>query len=252
MKRQRLAIAILAGLICLVVVGLLGLNAGRTGRAEEAPPILQYPTFPPTPTVAPVPTNPPQAAATKLLAASFDKESDLNAWQIVDLSEVLPGTESVWAVKDGRLIQNRTAAAGNPDTRETLAVTGDAKWTDYTITAKVYDQANATFGLVARRQGNSFYRYRILADRYPDTPKQVLEKVVDGVATPLATIDGPGYAQREWHTVAMTVAGSSIRVTLDGKLVAQATDSTLTSGQIGVYTRALGEMFFDDVTVTTP
>jgi len=48
------------------------------------------------------------------------------------------------------------------------------------------------------------------------------------------------------------VAGSQIRVTLDGKVVAEATDSTLTSGQAGIYTRALGGIRFDDFRVATP
>jgi len=44
------------------------------------------------------------------------------------------------------------------------ATAGDPKWTNYTVSTKAYDQENATFGLVARRQGNSFYRYRIIAN----------------------------------------------------------------------------------------
>jgi hypothetical protein len=133
-----------------------------------------------------------------------------------------------------------------------MAITGDPAWTNYTISAKVYDQENATFGLVARRQGDSFYRYRIIASSLSGTPKQVLEKVVNGEATALATLETPGYEQRQWHTVALSVAGSNIRVTLDGAVVMEATDSTLTSGQAGIYTRALGGIRFDDVTVTAP
>ena len=133
-----------------------------------------------------------------------------------------------------------------------MALTGDPGWTDYTVSASVYDQNNATFGLVARRQGNSFYRYRIIADQFEATPKQILEKVVNGVATPLVTREGPGYAPRQWHTIAMRVVGPSIRVTLDGALVAEASDSTLAGGQAGLYTRALGGIRFDDVTVSAP
>ena len=93
---------------------------------------------------------------------------------------------------------------------------------------------------------------RIVEERAEATPKQVLEKVVDGVATPLVALNGPGYTRRQWHTIAMSVAGPSIRVTLDGTLVAEANDTALVGGQAGLYTRALGGIRFDDVTVTAP
>ncbi len=255
MKHQRIVMATLAGLSLLVVLGVLAVGLSPRGQAGELPEptsILQYPDRTPTPTVAAQPTQAPSLAGVALFADDFATEASLANWTFVDLEQVLPGTQSVWIVEDGRLVQNRTAEANNPNTREVLAVTGPTSWTDYTITARVYDQGNATFGLVARRQGDSFYRYRIIADSYEATPKQVLEKVVDGVATPLVTVDAPGYEQRRWYTVSLSVIGSTIQVTLDGNIVAQASDPSLTSGQAGLYTRALGDILFDDVVVTAP
>jgi hypothetical protein len=252
MKQPRIVIFILAGLLSLALIVLLGLNRGSSGRAEEGGPILKYPDFPPTPTVSTPPTSKPSVASARLAQSDFSDASALSNWQFVDLSDVLPEDQSVWKVEGGALVQNRTANAGNPSIQETLALVGDPKWADYTITTKVYDQNNATFGLVARRNGNSFYRYRAIANTYPDTPKQVLEKVVNGVATSLATLDKPGYDQRTWHVVSLSVSGSHIRATLDGTVVAEATDTTLASGQAGLYTRAIGGIRFDDVAVTTP
>jgi hypothetical protein len=252
MKQQRIVILILAGLLSIVVIVLLGLYRGSSGQAQEGGPILKYPQFPPTPTVSTPPTSKPSVASVRLAESDFSSANALANWQFVDLSEVLPEDQSVWKVEDGALAQDRTAHAGNPSTQETLAVTGDPKWTDYTITTKVYDQNNATFGLVVRRNGNSFYRYRALANPYPDAPKQVLEKVVNGVATPLVKLDKPGYDQRTWHTVSMSVSGSHIRVTLDGTVVAEATDTTLANGQAGLYTLAIGGIRFDDVAITAP
>ncbi|HJZ49616.1 MAG TPA: family 16 glycoside hydrolase [Roseiflexaceae bacterium] len=252
MKRDRLMVLVLASLISLSVIALLGLNASSSGRAEEGAPILEYPEFPPTPTIGPQPAARPNPAGVLLASENFDSPDALARWEIVDPAGLLPEDRSLWSVEDGVLVQNRTAAAGDPSIQETMALTGDPAWTDYTLSANVYDQNNATFGLVARRQGNSFYRYRIIADQFEATPKQILEKVVDGVATPLATRDSPGYTRRQWHTIAMSVAGPNIRVTLDGTLVAEAGDTTLSSGQAGLYTRALGGIRFDDVTVTAP
>ena len=121
-----------------------------------------------------------------------------------------------------------------------------------------YDLSNGTAGLMARYSGNnpqtaSYYRYRILKDSYEATPKQVLEKVEGGVATTLAEQVGPGFAEREWHVLALTVAGGRLTVTLDGQVVAEAEDpAPLSAGRAGVYTRAMGGILFDDFSVTAP
>jgi hypothetical protein len=250
MKRQRLLILVLASLATIALIVLFGWNA--SGRAEEGSPILKYPDFPPTPTIAQPPTNGPRVAGATLYSEQFDSPDALTKWEFVDEPDLLPEDRGVWVVEDGALLQNRTGNAGNPSTEETMAMTGDVKWADYTVSMKAYDQNNATFGLVARRQGNSFYRYRIIANGYEAKTKQTLEKVVNGVVTPLATTDSPGYEQRQWHNIALSVAGAQIRVTLDGKVVAEVTDSTLASGQAGLYTRALGGMRFDDFLVAAP
>lgn len=255
MKRQRLFVAIIAGVASLIVLGVLGVGLTRSGQAQDEPlppPLVEYPDVPPTPTLAPRPPDPARPAANMLFADSFDAVRSLDDWTIIELEETIPGEQSVWTVEDGSLVQDRTAAAGNPSVRGTAAVTGPASWTDYTITAKVYDQNNGTFGLIARRQGNSFYRYRLIANEFEDTPRQVLEKVVDGVATPLAEVETPGYDQLTWHVVSLRVVGSTIQASLDGKVVAEATDAALSSGQAGLYTVAVGGILFDDVTVTAP
>ncbi len=252
MKRQRMVILVLASLASIAAIALFGFNATRSGRAEEGPPILTCPDSTPTATIAPVPASKPNVAGALLLSQNFDSANALTGWEILDPADLMPTDKSSWEIQDGVLLQDGTGAAHSPNTNEAMAVTGDPSWTSYTISMKVYDQENATFGLVARRQGNSFYRYRIIADYLSGTPKQVLEKVVDGIATPLITREAPGYEQRQWHTVALSVDGANIRVTLDGAVVAEATDPTLTSGQAGLYTRALGGIRFDDVTVTAP
>ncbi len=172
--------------------------------------------------------------------------------QVVDPDDIMPEDQALWAVEDGALVQNRTANANSPNVHETTAMLGNPAWDNYTVSAKVYDENNITFGLVARRQGGSFYRYRVLANDYSDTPKQVLEKVIDGVATPLATKDSPGYDQRQWHTVSLSVVGSKITAILDGKAILEATDTALAKGQAGLYTRAVGGIRFDDVAITRP
>jgi hypothetical protein len=233
------------------------MTTGGDLRAQDSQPLLEYPEFAPTPTIAVVPEAPAlegvaaKSESAPLFADSFGGEK-ASAWQFADLSDVLPEERAAWIVADGRLAQNGTQIPYTPKTHETAAFVGDAAWSDYTVSAKVYDQINGTFGLIARRSGESFYRYRVIANYFDVTPKQVLEKVVDGVATPLVEVAGPGYEPRQWYTVTMSVSGSTIRVWLDGELVAEATDSTLTTGQAGLYTVAAGNIFFDDVSITAP
>lgn len=252
MKRHRVPALVGVGAAIVVMIVALGLlESVRGSRAQEGT-LLHLPTFPPTPTIGQAPPDTQARSSKTLFADSFASSTSLSGWSFVDLEDVLPEDKSVWTVQDGQLQQSRTGEAATPSEQETLAVTGKSDWTDYVVSAKVYDFQNATFGLVARRQGNSFYRYRAISDVYEDTPKQVLEKVVNGVATPLATLDGPGYSKRQWHSVTMSVVGSAITVQLDGKQVLTANDSTLTSGQAGLYTRAFGGIRFDDVTIAQP
>lgn len=255
-SNRRNTTVILAGISSLIVIGVLGfalaIGPSQSGQAQEPTAILKLPDFPPTPTMAPVPTSGPQVAANPLSTNTFADPQALANWQIVDLEQVLKENRSVWSVKDGFLIQDRTAYAKEARIQETLAVTGDPGWTDYIVSAKFYDDGNGTAGLVARRQGNNFYRYRIIADFFSATPKQVLEKVVNGVATPLVTVEAPGYEKFTWYTLSMSVVGSKIQVRLNDKVVAEASDSTLTSGQAGLYTRALGGIRFDDVIIAAP
>lgn len=250
MKRQTTWALVILGSIA--AVALLGWGATRSGRAEEGPPILQSPSFPPTPTIGAPPAAAPGLAGSGLAADSFDSGNSLAQWQVIDQEGALPEQRANWNVQDGALVQNGVGQLNDPVAQDTMAVIGDANWADYVVQAKVYDQNNGMFGLVARQQGNSFYRYRILADRIDATPKQVLEKVIDGVATPLVTLDSPGYKARAWHVIAMQVSGTQIRVTIDGKLVAEATDSALTHGKAGLYTLAVGGIRFDDVSIGAP
>ncbi|MFO7167361.1 MAG: hypothetical protein DIU80_004965 [Chloroflexota bacterium] len=253
MKRYRLSIALTTGLIALLAIVAVSLVVNPGTQAEEGRPLLEYPSYPPTPTIGPA--NPNKAAVASgalLFSDSFDTEQSLASWEVVDLAETLPEDQADWLVQEGRLVQNATTLAGMSSARETLLVTGNAGWTDYVVSADAYDLYTGNFGVVARRQGNSFYRYQVVADELPDGPKHILEKVVDGKATRLAVLDGPGYSQRAWHNIALSVQGSQIRAYLDGQLILEATDSELTSGQAGLFTRPLAGILFDNATVTRP
>lgn len=259
MRRSRVP-TLIGGALALLAAGALGVALWQAPRgvAQEQQPLLEYPAFPPTPTVGPNPTAPATLQGTTLAAAAFDSPDALAAWQFVDLELVLDESRSLWGLADNALRQQNTAAAGNPSIQETAALTGSSDWTDYTVQTAFYDESNGTAGLIARYSGEnpttaSYYRYRIIKDEFEATPKQVLEKVQGGVATTLVEQKGPGFTPRQWHVLALSVVANRITVTLDGVVVAEAEDPTpLVAGRAGLYTRAMGGIRFDDVSVVAP
>lgn len=259
MNRYRTSTVLTTVVGALVVVALgVALWQAPQGVAQEQQPLLEYPDYPPTPTVGANPSAPAALQGVPLAQAEFADAAALSSWEIVDLGFVLEESRSLWEVADGRLTQANTAAAGNPSIQETAALTGSQEWGDYSVQVSFYDQSNGTAGLMARYSGEnpqtaSYYRYRILKDSYEATPKQVLEKVSGGVATTLAEQVGPGFTEREWHVLALSVVGGQLTVTLDGVVVAEAEDpAPLPAGRAGIYTRAMGGILFDDFLVTTP
>jgi len=257
MKQSRSSLVIAAAMSGAVVAMLLMSAPATPGQAEQQD-LIVLPTVPPTPTVPPAPARPatggavPQSATTRL-ADAFDTDVSLGAWRIVDLEPVPPERQASWIVADGRLQQNRTVPPlRDPSIHETAAIAGDASWSDYTISASFYDQENANVGLIARRQGDSYYRYRIIRDDYEARPKHLLEKVVNGDVTIIASLDASGYGARTWHSIALSVSGSQLRAYFDGQPTISASDTSLAAGEVGLYTRAIGGMLFDNVTVTSP
>lgn len=256
MKRRRRSTGALAAGVAgfsVVLIATLALNffgfQGQ-GQAQGEQPILPTEVRLPTPTVAPSPTALSSVASVVLASPEFRGPDSLSQWEFVDVGVRLPEERSVWKVMDGALFQDRTAGAATARINETMAFMGSPDWTDYTVSARFYDQGNGNVGVVARRQGESFYRFQLIADQRSDTPKLILEKVVKGEATRLASLDAPGYQFDTWYDIALSVQGARIQAFVNGKPVLEAQDATLASGQPGLYTRALGAIRFGGVTVT--
>jgi len=257
-----------APLIVSIVVGALAvaglaLLAPSQGAAQSEGALLQYPSYPPTPTIgAPPPAGPGLAGATTLAAATFDDASALAGWQFVDLLDgpaaLVADYRANWLVAEGRLVQDFAGETRNPSLHEVHALHDVGGAADVAVTVSFYDEYNGVAGLVARSTGSdwataSYYRFRTLAASYAATPKLVLEKVEAGAVTSLVEIKGPGFSERAWHTLGLRVVGGQLTATLDGQVVAEATDaSPLPAGQAGLYTRAIGGILFDDFLVTAP
>ncbi|MEI6179609.1 MAG: family 16 glycoside hydrolase [Chloroflexales bacterium] len=259
MRRYRTS-AIVSVIVAVLILGALAFAVWQVpqGVAQEQQPLLQYPAYPPTPTVGPKPTPEPALSGVPLAQASFDTPDTLSSWTLVDLTTVLADNRANWVVANGRLVQDAAGRVKNPSIQETAALTGSPAWTDYTVQVSFYDEMNGTAGLIARYQGSepttaNYYRYRILKNTYAARPKQVLEKVEHGVATTLVEVEAPGFTERTWNVVALTVVGGQLTVRLNGQVVAEGVDKTpLAAGQAGIYTRAIGGISFDDFSVVAP
>ena len=241
-------------LVMVVIIGGLWL-ALRPGQAEEGGPILQYPPEPPAPTIGPNPTVPASLATGPQFVADFASTDSLTVWQSVELDFVLPEDRANWVIDNGRLRQDFAGELRNSSLAQ-VTLLAPTTFTDGVVRVSFYDEFNGIAGVVARYQGEvgyeaSYYVLRLLKREYEATPKYVLEKVVDGVATPLATVEGPGFAPRQWHVIELEVRGNTLTARLDGKLLMQANDAQpLPAGQVGVYTRAIGGILFDDFIVS--
>ncbi|MCS6840890.1 MAG: DUF1080 domain-containing protein [Roseiflexaceae bacterium] len=256
MKQSRSSL-IIAALTVLILAAALILSVPTPSGQAGLEDAVILPTVPPTPTVPPAPparadVAAPQAGVT-LATASFDGTNALDGWQIIDLEDVPAERRSLWVVVDGRLRQDRTVPPlRDPSIHETAALTGEADWSDYTISASFYDQDNANVGLIARYQNGSYYRYRIIRNGYEDRPKHVIELVSEGTVTTLASLDAPGYEPRRWNTIMFSVSGDQLRAFFNGQMTIETRDGQLASGAAGLYTRAIGGMLFDNVTITSP
>jgi len=261
MQRYRATPALLGGIAALaVILALVGVSIWRTpaGVAQEDQPILQYPDYPPEPTIGPNPTVAPSLASAPLYTQAFASDEALKELRFVDLDPVLAEQKGNWIVRDGRLVQDLAGRARNPSTHSIAALVADGSYGDVSVRASFYDDVNGVAGLVARYNGDvgaeaSYYRFTILKNEYEAEPKQLLEKVVDGVATPLAELRAPGFAPKQWHVMELTAVGGQISVSVNGQVTLTAADpQPLPAGTVGVYTRAIGAIAYDDLIVSQP
>lgn len=203
------------------------------------------PTTPPTNTPSPTPTTNP-TPSTMLFSDDFQRAT--------------PGAApSGWTVESGHWtvqqdgsasggLPNLVLAQGDPSTASNYTVsTGSSAWTDYTVQASVKPGANdlnQTTDLMARYSDASNHYSFLLKN----SGQWYLGVRAGGNWTTFAQGNFP-YSSR-FYTLALSVNGTSISGSINGKVVATATDSSISSGKVGFLTSAESEL--DNVLVTTP
>ena len=211
--------------------------------------LLVRPTYLPESDLPPAPVYLPvsQAGDTVLLEEDFAGVDVLNAWQREFLS-FDPGNMAVWEQRQNALHLNM--GAGGMQIVGMINVVG-ADWSDYVYSVDVFPEQNLEVGVVFRHHEGDFYRFRFLSYEHREQGTRLLERVTGQDVLVLDQADGPGYQLGQWYNVQVVVEGPQITVYLNGELVVQATDDVLSQGQVGVYALSLGDVYFDNVRVTT-
>ncbi|MFC6021050.1 family 16 glycoside hydrolase [Plantactinospora solaniradicis] len=178
-------------------------------------------------------TGPAQAAT--LFTDTFE-DGNHNGWS---------SSGGSWSVTaDGSQVLRQASTGADARVR-----TGQANWTDYTVTARVkptaWGGAGRFAGIAARAQGSGNYYY--LGVRNDNLA--VLGKVVGGVDTTLASAAltvGTG----TWYALRLQVSGTSLTAQVNNGTALTASDGQFGTGQVGLFGR-YAAAHFDDVSVET-
>lgn len=126
-----------------------------------------------------------------------------------------------------------------------LAGGGAKAWSDYVVNLKMRSSDNDALGVLFRYQDkDNYYRFSWFAEG----KTRRLEKRVDGVFHLLAE-DAAVYNTGQTYSVQITAKGSSLSVAIDGQPVLSATDDSLASGTIALYSYYNAGSYFEDVQV---
>lgn len=122
-------------------------------------------------------------------------------------------------------------------------VMGDDSWGNYTVTADAMLEQSGAVELLGRigmqgrnDQGLQAYHLRVGSTGAWSILRSDVNSNSTWAFTTLATGTTTALGTNQWHTVALTMQGSTINATLDGTPLGSATDSTYTHGRAGLGT----------------
>jgi hypothetical protein len=215
------------------------LTFGPSGQARSPAALLDPPDLPPTPTVEPPPDT--VLASVPLAALRFDAAESLAAFQFNE-------PQANWLITEAGLQQAGFGPAHDYAARDSFALLQADLPADLSLQLTAYNERAAVADVLLRAGADSFYRYRVLADSYAE-PAHRLELVQAGTVTLLAEVDAPGLRQYRWHTLSFAVAGDLLLAHFDGREVLRTHDATLSDGQAGFGSLAIGGVRFGSLEV---
>jgi hypothetical protein len=196
-------------------------------------------TIPPAPAL--VSTDKPELYSTDF------SNSDLSDWVPAASYNPNAGSPAAWNVQDGVLHQSGAVGDGDVSS-DALLVTKRNDFSDLSLETYLYPTGGESIGTVLRWSPQGYYAVRLYIAAPNAQPKAELLLVTPTGGKVLAEAQSwPGFTTRQWTLVKFSAHGNQLSVEIDGQPVMQATDSTLTSGSIGLYSYADGTAYFDNL-----
>ncbi len=136
---------------------------------------------------------------------------------------------------------------------DAFALVGDTSWSNYTVTSDVDLEQAGTAEIYGRantqdRPQSDQAAYLLRAS---NTGAWSIDRSdTSGTVTALASGTTTALGTGSWHTLALTMQGSTISASIDGKPVGSATDTTYTSGQAGIGVVGYQTDQFDNLDIT--
>jgi hypothetical protein len=154
-----------------------------------------------------------------------------------------------WTVTDDAG-NNVLQLSGTGDSETTWAVGGDRNWTDVRVSMRVKFVSGDAMILLSPRW-KDLDNYAFVEYEMEDKPK--LRRRLNGsTADIITTEETMTFTAGQWHTVAVTLAGTMATLEIDGTVLGMGSDSTpVPSGGIAIAVEN-GIVAIDDVSVTAP
>jgi len=169
-----------------------------------------------------------------------------------------------WSVEGGTLHQASNVQApptpGLPyaaNYEGTMAIYDEESWINIAFSADLIPRDDDGIGVIFRWQESAvsddgnFYRFMMVKDQISGGPRIRIDRHIDGVWTVLAEdlSEEYGYDENATYRVTVEVALTQITVKLDGEILFDLLDSSLSSGRIGFFCYAEEGADFDNITV---
>ncbi|MCH7909979.1 MAG: hypothetical protein IIB38_10225, partial [Candidatus Hydrogenedentes bacterium] len=167
------------------------------------------------------------------------EEEQKGAWKVVS------GTWETGSIRNPERSANafQYISSGR---KERLSTTGYSFWRDYSVEVSAMSAGRADMGISFLGSGASdCYLWRIPV---AEGRTMRLVKIVGGEEETLFETAGrliPG----QWYRLQVTVCRGGIALAIDGCVVGRVSDFTYLRGGVGLFSKGIGETFFDDVLV---
>jgi hypothetical protein len=138
-------------------------------------------------------------------------------------------------------------------------ILGDTSWQNYTVSADVlFEQSGSSASLLGRYSGRDYWEIGHIGAYYLRVTDggnwSILRNTTGGAMSTLASGNRPPLGTNSWHSLALTMQGSTLTAAIDGQTVGSAGDSSYAAGPAGLAVGAVDlgwrNVQFDNLSVS--